>query len=235
MAHAAILRSPHGHARIRSIDTSAAKAAAGVVGRVYRGGHQRRAAADPLRVAAAQRGTENDAVSGTGQGRRALRRRRGRRRRRRVGLPGVRRARPHRGGLRAAGLGRRSACSHAARGTAASSRGAGQPGVPLDGGGWRHRRRVQQGGGRHSRPDHPAAADSDRHGAARRGRAVLTGNGRAHALEHHTEPAHRPLHHVARDRRSRRTGCGSSRRKWAAASAARFRRSRATSSRYSVR
>jgi aerobic carbon-monoxide dehydrogenase large subunit len=31
MAHAAILRSPHGHARIRSIDTAAAKAAPGVV------------------------------------------------------------------------------------------------------------------------------------------------------------------------------------------------------------
>jgi aerobic carbon-monoxide dehydrogenase large subunit len=36
MAHAAILRSPHGHARIRSIDTSAAKAAPGVVA-VYTG------------------------------------------------------------------------------------------------------------------------------------------------------------------------------------------------------
>jgi aerobic carbon-monoxide dehydrogenase large subunit len=36
MAHAAILRSPHGHARIRHIDTSAAKAAPGVVA-VYTG------------------------------------------------------------------------------------------------------------------------------------------------------------------------------------------------------
>src|ERR671930_2661295 len=31
MAHAAILRSPHGHARIRSIDTSRAKRAPGIV------------------------------------------------------------------------------------------------------------------------------------------------------------------------------------------------------------
>ena len=31
MVHAAILRSPHGHARIRGIDTSRAKAAPGVV------------------------------------------------------------------------------------------------------------------------------------------------------------------------------------------------------------
>src|SRR5262245_12519227 len=31
MAHAAILRSPHGHARIRKIDTSRAKSAPGVV------------------------------------------------------------------------------------------------------------------------------------------------------------------------------------------------------------
>ena len=32
MSHAALLRSPHGHARIRSIDTSAAAAAPGIIG-----------------------------------------------------------------------------------------------------------------------------------------------------------------------------------------------------------
>src|ERR1044072_3695381 len=68
MVHAAVLRSPHGHARITALDAG--------------------------RLAPAERGAEDVAVSGAGEGRRSLRRRRRGRRGGGVGVPGVRRAGP---------------------------------------------------------------------------------------------------------------------------------------------
>ena len=62
MVHAAILRSPHGHARIRGIDTSRAANAPGVVA-VFTGADTEAALqSDPVRVAAAQRRAEDRAV-----------------------------------------------------------------------------------------------------------------------------------------------------------------------------
>ncbi len=236
MVHAAILRSPHGHARIRGIDTSRAKRAPGVVA-VFTGADTRgRAQADSVRVAAAQRRAEDRAVSRHRQRRRPLRRRCRRGRRRRVRLPGVRRARPDRRRLRAAARRRRSA-----EGDARPARRSCTPEAPgnvafhwtVAGGdvdaAFKSRR------GRGARSHHPAAPDSDRDGAARRRRAVHAGDRRADALEHDAEPAHRPLHHVARHRRAGGSPARRSRRKSAAASAARSRRSRATSSPRSAR
>ena len=75
----------------------------------------------------------------------------------------------------------------------ASRRGARQRRVSLDGRRRRRRRRVQECRGRGPRSHHPAAADPDGDGAARRARAFRAGDRRADALEHHAEPAHRPL------------------------------------------
>ena len=61
----------------------------------------------------------------------------------------------------------------------------------------------QSADGRRPRSHRPAAADPDRDGAARRRGAVHAGDRRADAVEHDAEPAHRPLHHVARHRRAR--------------------------------
>ena len=57
--YAAILRSPHGHARIRKIDTAAAKAAPGVVA-VFTGADTEGVLADDsVRVAGAELGSED--------------------------------------------------------------------------------------------------------------------------------------------------------------------------------
>ena len=124
----------------------------------------------------------------------------------------------------------------AAAGRAAAARGgAGQRRVPLDRRGRRRRRGVHVGRRRRPRSHHPAAADPDGDGDARRGRAVHAGHRRADALEHDAEPAHRPLHHVARHRRARgspaRRRAGGRRR----LRQQDCRRSRATSSRRSAR
>ena len=50
MVHAAILRSPHAHARITGIDTSAAAAASGRHSGLYRRGHRGGAGAHSLRL-----------------------------------------------------------------------------------------------------------------------------------------------------------------------------------------
>ena len=93
----------------------------------------------------------------------------------------------------------------------------GQPGLSLDGGG--RRRRCGVRGGRRGRgqgADRPAAAHSDRDGAAVGGRAVGARDRRADAVEHHPEPAHRPVRLLGRDRRARRQAardCAGSRRR----------------------
>ncbi len=55
MVHAAMLRSPHAHARIRRIDVDAAKTRAGRARRLHRQGCGHRPESRALRVAAAQR------------------------------------------------------------------------------------------------------------------------------------------------------------------------------------
>ena len=52
MAHGVVLRSPHAHAKIKSIDTAAAKSAPGVLARAHRG---RREGRRPRRPAGARR------------------------------------------------------------------------------------------------------------------------------------------------------------------------------------
>ena len=142
MVHAAILRSPHAHARITGINTDAAKAAPGVRA-VYTGADiGRRAQPHTLRM-----GDSRIRPEGRGLSRHRLRggTLRGRRRGRGGGgepLPGGGRPGTHRGELRAVaghhqprgGPGRRRA--PAARGRPQ------QPGVPLGSGRRRHRRRL---------------------------------------------------------------------------------------------
>ena len=75
--HAAILRSPHGHAHITRIDTSrAARRAPGVVAVYHRRRHRGGAEAAPMRLAGAELRSEDRAAIRHGQGRRAVRGRR---------------------------------------------------------------------------------------------------------------------------------------------------------------
>ena len=98
LAHGFVLRSPHAHAAIKSIDTAAAKAAPGVLA-VLTGADAR---ADKLGVAALHRAADrlrraaqgvHGAASGAAARPRALRRRSGRLRGRRDAQPGARRGR----------------------------------------------------------------------------------------------------------------------------------------------
>ena len=74
MVHAAILRSPHGHARITKLDTSAREKGPRRRRRVHEQRHRRRAQSDPLRVAASEFKLEGRAVPCACEGRRAVRR-----------------------------------------------------------------------------------------------------------------------------------------------------------------
>ncbi len=102
--HAAMLRSPHAHARIRAIDVAAARRLPGSGGRLRGGGPGAGGRADAdLRAAPGAAGAVQDHAAGARA--RALRGRaggggdRGRR------LPGLGRARPHPRGVRAAARG----------------------------------------------------------------------------------------------------------------------------------
>ena len=117
MLHAAVLRSPHAHARIVSIDTTRGRRGA----RGARGDH-RRAGGRGVRPDAglrAQPRRAHLALPGPGQG--ALRRRGGRGRRRRQPLPGRGRAGADRRRVRAAAAGPRRA-ARAVRGRPAGAR-----------------------------------------------------------------------------------------------------------------
>ena len=102
-----MLRSPHAHARITSVDTTAAKSRAGCC-RCLRRRRRQGTAGCSLRLAVAQRQPEGRTVSGDRERHRPLRRRHRRRRRRRDAVSGVRRARSDRRRLRAAASCRRS-------------------------------------------------------------------------------------------------------------------------------
>ena len=118
---------------------------------------------------------------------------------------GLRRARSDRRRLRTAA---RPSSIRRRRGdgrAAAACRGARQHRVSLDRCRRRRRCRLQERRGRRPRSNHPAAADSDRDGDARRRRAVRSRHWRADAVEYDAESPHRALHHVARHRRARRT------------------------------
>ncbi len=108
MLHAAIVRSPHAHARIKSIDAKRGTRPPRRDRRLHRGGHREgRAARDAAgRLAAAQ--PQGGAPSDPRQGQGALRRRRRGGGGGRGPLPGAGRRRPGRGGVRAAGRGHRS-------------------------------------------------------------------------------------------------------------------------------
>ena len=206
MVHAAILRSPHAHARITRIDTSRAKAAPGVVA-VFTGADTE-AALKPIPCAwlLPERRSEDRAVSvrspTTSSATSATPSRSSSPRSTYQAydalelidvdyepLPAV--VDPQ----KAAQPGRAAAARRSAR----------QHRVPLDGRRRRRRRRVR------SRPTSSSrdriiqqrlipTAMEPRGGAG----AVHAGDRRADALEHDAEPAHRPLPHVARHRRPRR-------------------------------
>ena len=204
MVHAAILRSPHGHARIRGVDTSRATGAAGVVAVFTGADTEAGLKCIPCAWLLPECRAEGRAVPGDGDRRRPLRRRRGGRGRRRTDyqaydaldlieveyepLPAV--VDPQKAAAAGAPQLHAEAPGNVAFHWAVE-------GGDVDG---RVRSRptvVVQ------RSDHPAAADSDGDGDARRRRAVHAGDRRADALEHDAEPAHRPLHHVAGHRRAR--------------------------------
>ena len=111
MAYGFVLRSPHAHARIRTIDTAKAKAAPGVLA-VLTGADYKAAGFGDLPVPGGLKRRDDAprlpaALSGAGRGPRAHDRRLRRLRRRRNLFPGGRRRRTDRGRLRAA-AGRRS-------------------------------------------------------------------------------------------------------------------------------
>ena len=208
MVHAAMLRSPHAHARIKRIDAEAAKAAAGVlavyVGERRQHGPQGR----PLRVASAEREPQDRGLRSHLHPDRPLRRRHRRRRRRRDALSGVRRARSDRGRLRAAAVGDRSGARAQA----------GAPQLHADvpnneafhwivAGGdvdaaFKNAEVVDQGADRSAAP-HPECD-----GAARGAGAVERRVGRADAVEHDAEPAHPPVPQLGRHRRPRGQAAG---------------------------
>ena len=73
MVHAAMLRSPHAHARITSIDTSKAAAAAGVVAVYTHADTEGALQPNPVCLAAPRLGPEDRHLSRHREGRRALR------------------------------------------------------------------------------------------------------------------------------------------------------------------
>ena len=233
--HAAILRSPHAHARITRIDTSKARSARWRRCGLHRRGHRIDSQADAVRLADSQFRTENRGIPAARERRRAIRRRLRRRRGCRESIPGAGRRRSHRRGLRPASRRRGSAEGGRCGGAPASCRCPRQSGVPLDRRGRRRRRRLRESGRHRQGPDHPAAADSDGHGTARGACAICGGHRRADRLEHDTEPAHPPLPRRRSSPAFPKTSCASSPRRSAADSAARSPRTRASFSRSSRR
>ena len=208
MVHAAMLRSPHAHARIRSIDTSKATAAAGVVA-VYTHADTEGAlqptpcawlvpdsdlkvatypciAKDVVRyvgdlvavVVAEDRYAAEDALELIEVDYEPL--------------PAV--------------IDPEQAAEDGA--PQLHDEDQGQPGVPLDRRGWRHRRRLRAGRGRRLRPHHPAAADSERDGDPGGAGQLHHRHRGAGALEHDAEPAYRAVPRFRRVRAGRRQDPG---------------------------
>ena len=197
MTHAHFVRSPHAHAKIKSIDTVGGDEDAGRGRRADRPADRRRQDRQPdLRLGDQLQGRhadEDGRMAGDGAGNRALRRPGGRGRDRRDQEPGAGRGRSRGRRLRGtAGRCRHSRRDQAGR-AAASSRGAGQRDLRLD-----HRRRSRdgrglQGGGQCGLARHhqqPAGAERD--GAARGDRRIRRAGRAFHALHDLAEPACRP-------------------------------------------
>ena len=222
MVHAAILRSPHAHANITSIDASGAASQPGVVA-VYTGadtdGVHGRAS---VRVADSRFRPEDPRTPGHREGPRALRRRRGGGRGGGDALPGGGRAGAHRTSST-----RRWAWSSTPGRRHADGAAQLHDDVPNNiAFTW-----VVAGGDADAAFAEAEVTVSDTITLPRLianpmeprvgHRDVHERDERADAVEHHAEPAHRAVPLLRRDRACRSTRYGSSRRKWAAASAAR--------------
>ena len=189
-AHAAMLRSPHAHARIRAIDTAAALAAPGVCRRAYRR-RSGRATASARSRASARSPTATARRCRCRRGRRivtrpgAACRRHGRARRRRDRRAGARRRRSDRGRLRAAAGGRRDR----RRRSIPASRRCGTITPATCCFDWEIGDRAAaeraRGGGAASRVADPRQQPGRRQfdGAARRDRRIRSGRGCLHAVE----------------------------------------------------
>ena len=199
--YAYFLRSPHAHAKIKSIDTAAAKAMPGVVDDLHRQGHRRRQGRRPdLRLGGqgqARPAAQGAAASGDGGRHRPLCRRHGGDGRGQQPRRGQGRRRGDQGRLRREARQRRSrqgARQGRARGP---RRSAGQPDLRLgDRREGRCRCRVRQGRARHQARPRQQPPDPQRHGAARRGGGVRQGHGQLHAVVDVAEPARAAPHPV---------------------------------------
>ena len=162
MLHGAVLRSPHAHARIRSIDTSAARALPGVVAVLT--GEEALAHVNPMPAFCAEPVPQHAITVETG----ALPRRGGRRGRGHRPVHRRGRVRAHRGRLRAAPAGRRPRRGDGRRRPPRARDAGGQRGVPPVAGLRRCRRRLRPRAARGAQ-DGPLApdgrpADRDRRG-----------------------------------------------------------------------
>ena len=208
MVHAAMLRSPHAHARIRSIDTSRGEKAPGVAGRLHRQRRGHRPEGRAVRVAAAQRQPQD--------------------RRLRLRLPRTVR---YVGDIVAVVVAETPYQAYdaldlivvdyeplpsvidpelalKAGAAAAACRRAEQRGVPLGVRRRRRRRRVQERRGGRQGTDHPAAPHPERDGAARGARAVERRLRRTDRVEHDAESAHPPVPELGGHRRPGRQAAG---------------------------